>query len=435
LTQAITFKDTDASTVIQSVLNALTPGRTWKEKVVLKGSFPINKPFVVPSYTLLEIDGYLVKTEANPNDMVQLSGYHIEIRGGVINADKKGGAGSIIRAVGDTDDVKIVGTRILNYVERGIWLHEAYTHGRVILDNVYVQFSETLPEYKSGSWGFFGANLSELFVTRSRFNNIGTDALEAHVSRICVLDGVVVTNTATGGIHVAPTDPGAQIIVQNCYVYNTASHKGLAIGKDDGSVLTYGAVVRNCRFKKIGGQSAIRLQHAYNSLIDGNYIEDVTGYGIVVALAGEGNVFTRNVIRNVTDGGIYTRAYSLIKGNSVNNAKYGFQLYNGVHSIIENNFLDNITSYKMYLQGDTTGIKIRHNVGYPTENSGIATIPAGETSVTVAHGLVATPSKVIVTPRGNIGAVWVSARNATDITINCETAPTIDTIVDWYAEV
>jgi len=79
--------------------------------------------------------------------------------------------------------------------------------------------------------------------------------------------------------------------------------------------------------------------------------------------------------------------------------------------------------------------KIHNNIGYVTENSGTATIAAGTTSVTVAHGLAATPTKVLITPRADIGDVWVSARDATNITINCDTAPAADVIVDWYAEI
>jgi hypothetical protein len=72
---------------------------------------------------------------------------------------------------------------------------------------------------------------------------------------------------------------------------------------------------------------------------------------------------------------------------------------------------------------------------YPTRNRGTATIPAGQTSVTVTHGLVSTPTKIIVTPRANIGSVWVSSRDSTSFTINCSTAPTTDVVVDWEAEV
>jgi hypothetical protein len=72
---------------------------------------------------------------------------------------------------------------------------------------------------------------------------------------------------------------------------------------------------------------------------------------------------------------------------------------------------------------------------YGMKKSGTVTIPAGSTSVTFAHGLIAIPTKVIVTPRANIGNVWVSARDATNITINCSTAPSTNVIVDWEAEV
>ena len=68
-------------------------------------------------------------------------------------------------------------------------------------------------------------------------------------------------------------------------------------------------------------------------------------------------------------------------------------------------------------------------------NSGTATIASGTTSVTVSHGLVKAPSKVLVTPRGNIGSVWVSNVTDTQFTINCSSAPTEDVQVDWYAEV
>jgi hypothetical protein len=66
--------------------------------------------------------------------------------------------------------------------------------------------------------------------------------------------------------------------------------------------------------------------------------------------------------------------------------------------------------------------------------SGAATIPAGSTSVTVNHGLLAAPSKVLVTPTANVGAVWVESITSTSFTIRCSTAPSADTTVYWYAE-
>jgi hypothetical protein len=67
--------------------------------------------------------------------------------------------------------------------------------------------------------------------------------------------------------------------------------------------------------------------------------------------------------------------------------------------------------------------------------AGTATISSGQTSVTAPHGMATTPSVVVVTPRGNIGNVWVSSRDSSNITINCSTAPTQDTIVDFICVV
>jgi hypothetical protein len=66
--------------------------------------------------------------------------------------------------------------------------------------------------------------------------------------------------------------------------------------------------------------------------------------------------------------------------------------------------------------------------------AGAATISAGSTSVTVNHGLLAAPSKVLVTPTANVGAVWVESITSTSFTIRCSTAPSADTTVYWYAE-
>jgi len=83
------------------------------------------------------------------------------------------------------------------------------------------------------------------------------------------------------------------------------------------------------------------------------------------------------------------------------------------------------------------GIKIifKRNDTYRTENSGTSTIPANSTSVTVSHGLVCTPKKVLITPLGQpSGSIWVSNITATSFDINVSTAPTADLPIAWYAE-
>jgi len=68
-------------------------------------------------------------------------------------------------------------------------------------------------------------------------------------------------------------------------------------------------------------------------------------------------------------------------------------------------------------------------------SKGVATIASGATSVTVNHGLVCTPSRVLITPLGQpSGNLWVSNITSTSFTINISTAPSANLPVAWYAE-
>jgi len=68
------------------------------------------------------------------------------------------------------------------------------------------------------------------------------------------------------------------------------------------------------------------------------------------------------------------------------------------------------------------------------KNRGSATIPAGSTSVTVSHGLVSTPSRILITPTANVKC-WVSNITDRSFMINIDTAQTSNITVYWYAEV
>jgi len=66
---------------------------------------------------------------------------------------------------------------------------------------------------------------------------------------------------------------------------------------------------------------------------------------------------------------------------------------------------------------------------------GVATIASGATSVTVNHGLVCTPSRVLITPLGQpSGSLWVSDITSTSFTINISSAPSANLPVAWVAE-
>jgi hypothetical protein len=74
---------TSATTVIQAALNALTSGRTVKEKVLLQGNFIFSTTLTVPSYTILELSGKVTMSSTSNNHAVSAnSKTQIDIQGG-----------------------------------------------------------------------------------------------------------------------------------------------------------------------------------------------------------------------------------------------------------------------------------------------------------------------------------------------------------------
>ena len=66
---------------------------------------------------------------------------------------------------------------------------------------------------------------------------------------------------------------------------------------------------------------------------------------------------------------------------------------------------------------------------------GTATLSAGDTSVTVTHGVGATPTIVIAIPSQNIGNVWITNIGATTFKINTSASAGTDTTFYWLARV
>jgi hypothetical protein len=72
---------------------------------------------------------------------------------------------------------------------------------------------------------------------------------------------------------------------------------------------------------------------------------------------------------------------------------------------------------------------------FAKRNSGVATVPAGSTSVTVQHRLVCRPGKVIITPLAQPpDGIWVSDITEDTFTIRVSQAPQSNMPVAWMAE-
>jgi len=191
--------------------------------------------------------------------------------------------------------------------------------------------------------------------------------------------------------------------------------------------------------------AAIRLGAslgAWSCYLDGIHISDVSGEQTALVLDGvdASNPLTRNNRIVFTS---MVAKYVRFMNNAFNNVVVVRQSPNSVPVIDDagagpGNTVIVEPGSRLWSQseaGKITATKCRVVDLRPGASAaGAATIPAGSTSVTVNHGLLAAPSKVLVTPTANVGAVWVESITSTSFTIRCSTAPSADTTVYWYAE-
>jgi hypothetical protein len=198
-----------------------------------------------------------------------------------------------------------------------------------------------------------------------------------------------------------------------------------------------GTVATDCiAIQASGAQTSMLI---CNNVIENFYLFGISvGYGKVDAITG--NVIKGSAPAEITDArGIHLRTPdttpTIIANNIINeteNVKYSIYITNsGPHYMVRDNYFQPGLS--------AIGLKLatcRNNIGYVTENSGsAATVADGGT---IAHGCVATPTKVIATGSVAGEIVTVTSIDATNITVAIKkpdgSAGTAQTVY-WRAEV
>jgi len=127
LPSGIDYSSTVGATEIQHALDGLTVGRTWQEKVLLKGDLTIDTTLSVPPYTVLQIDGKLTLADGSNCDMIRNKNFdtaldwYIAICGGIIDGGTQTATSNGIHFQG-AQRSSIFSCRIKNMFQRGIWL-------------------------------------------------------------------------------------------------------------------------------------------------------------------------------------------------------------------------------------------------------------------------------------------------------------------------
>jgi len=227
----------------------------------------------------------------------------------------------------------------------------------------------------------------------------------------------------------------------NIFIRHTGSHTGIIAYNLISDAEYDGIYMYNqCSgFEIIGnkifdnGDNGIRISQAVRNVnIIGN---SITGSGRLYTGAEQGHGI---LIRDQGDGCSNIKIY----GNTITgNKRTGIGVYDNsdyiyiIGNTIEDNSSFNIES----IVGEHSVVK--YNVGYTTENSGTATFSGDGTTTqfTIAHGLVSTPTKVLVTPMtADAASDFYVTADDTNIYINYKSAPpsgTDNLKFSWHAEV
>lgn len=379
-----------AATAIQWALDNLTSARTWKENIVLKGSFTLTTDIVLPSYIILQILGKLM-IDANTNKNI-ISGdtkTDIDIIGGILDGNKNNNVGQ-----GDAN------------IQNGVWFKDCQ---RCTVRNVYSKNNE-----QSGI-RFYGSTDSRIINCYTSDNVLNGIYLGSGASRN-QLHSIFSWNNGKYGIY----------LWYNCSD-NIISQSHIRDQTESG-IMIYGyASGQTCKKNKILGNS-VYLNGYHGIIIQGAPDTEI----------GDCHVFNNGIGATNTYDGIYAGA-SVYRSDRLNvhdchifgdqvtpTQRYGVNLYYPEDCKVHDNvFYGNVSG--AYFGTSALRVKIKSNVGYVTENSGNSTGTGAEQ--TIPHGLVGTPNNVVIIPTASGATVSGLYANATNIYVTVTSGKTYN----WYA--
>jgi hypothetical protein len=230
----------------------------------------------------------------------------------------------------------------------------------------------------------------------------------------CVIDGIV--NTAIKFGTVGPLVGATDFLVSGCFIScvappppGTATY-GIHILPGNDHVVVSGNDIANCYHNVYVGASS--TQRCVSLTLRDNLFNNNQGQSL----------FLDSVKGALIDGNVFSLA-GAASDIATTHTFSGTQ-----HKVIVSNNTFNKTGSVSPFLTDCI-----NNINYITKARAVAAIPAGQTTVDVNHGMSVTPDKILLTPQGNVGNVWVSNIGSTQFRINCSSAPASNTVCSWQA--
>jgi len=438
--------------VIQSALDAGGVIKIAKGTYICYNTLSLTKP-----NTILEGEGFdtIIKVPSSGVDAI-VDTISVEADKCVVRDLQVYGSGAT--DVG-RDGIVVTGA---NFVKiSNVYVHHTRRHGILVYNGKYT-------------------TIKRVFVESAGIGTVGMGISLTNDSSYSVVDGAWIVNALENGLSTYSDDEGAtkptNLVFTNIITWNNVNGSGIRLWYAEKIIIQnhidYGSLrgitiressdtlVENCisieageiGFYAIAGSGRVKFIncHAENSsgsgfLANNNDVifigcsaKSCSTYGFVSKA--ENQIYKGCIAENNNDGFWVEAATSaiFIGCQAIGNAGYGLGITNtadvalGAVRVIGGRFENNTTDNIRLVRNP----KLHHINGY--ENSGTATITSGNTSVTVSHGLVSTPSKVIVTPITPLGSAskwWVTNITDTSFDIVVDSDPAQDVTFAWQAEV
>jgi len=379
---SIQFEDPQLHEVLNNVWNALTPNRTWKERVVLKGNFQIASTIKIPSYTFLDLRWARLESALS-------SGYMLE------NSDTVKGNREIVIESGFLDGNGIANTAAIHLsadpgpVEECV-IRNVHTYnfgsasgtGEITLYKAKDCLLENLKIEKHGKIGIVAQYCEACELSNIRmWNSTGTSE-----------SGIACPNSSFFSIHDVWLDgedvnPGEGLdlydfddsLIARVFVWGWQGDAGIAVhdgcerldfiechswsNKNDGFKTTMSNSEINfirCRAYK-NGSEGFAIYNSPNSQVISCHSLENAEYGIFIGY--QGNCVVKGCISRDNPHGIrmYNSSYNVIVGNRCYNTAAGQTQEYGVSEggnsdhnvIIGNNLAGNNTGALLIVGANT----------------------------------------------------------------------------------
>jgi hypothetical protein len=418
---------TNATAVIQSAINALTPNRTWKETIALKGDLGFVHDVEISSY--VRFVGFNAK-------LTLPSGYSAIFK--QPRSDIYDVAFENINFVGTGSGVAL---DIFHY-ESGMWQNAydvrvkdcTFDNFTTCIETIATRFwleNSKFTNFSSYGLSFLGGG--GLYIARNYMKPKSdiANATDIYIgdSGEAIIDSNILWGSSASYdqtlIQIEPT--ACYIVISNNRLHNVAV-SAIKIGTSSRTGDLYAIAIIGNHFTSMGwsGSWDTAIQVGTNNV--NNYCNEL----LIV-----GNLFYGcNKMLYAGKSGINVPNKIFAYANRFK-GRYGFAL-------IGNNYYVELKDNSFELTDSPivgTGTLIaKNNKGFVTENSGTATFSGtgSQTQFTIPHGLAGTPKVAVVTAGSNDakGDFYVTY-DATNIYVTYATAPpsgTNNVVLNWYAE-